>query len=109
MQYCYQGCYFSTEIKYYHLRYNIGPWDVIINNCPVQCYDEAVIEEMTEDREMLTNPDLVEQRKKLQTQRGENPLIAQKMMKFNPQASNVLNTLAAEEGRSMKEKMTRAA
>jgi len=64
---------------------------------------------MTEDREMLTNPDLVEQRKKLQTQRGENPLIAQKMMKFNPQASNVLNTLAAEEGRSMKEKMTRAA
>jgi len=78
-------------------------------NCPIECYDEAVIEEMTEDREMLTNPDLVEQRKKLQTERGENPLIAQKMMKFNPAASNVLNTLAAEEGRAMKEKMTRAA
>jgi len=78
-------------------------------NCPIECYDEAVIEEMTEDREMLTNPDLVEQRKKLQTQRGENPLISQKMMKFDPRASNVLNTLAAEEGRAMKEKMTRTA
>jgi len=78
-------------------------------NCPIECYDEAVIDEMTEDREMLTNPELVEQRKKLQTQRGENPLISQKMMKFNPQTSNVLNTLAAEEGRAMKEKMTRAA
>merc|ERR1712150_445376 len=25
-------------------------------NCPIECYDEAVIEEMTEDREMLTTP-----------------------------------------------------
>lgn len=65
-----------------------------------QCYDEAVIEEMTEDREMLTNPDLVEQRKQLQTKRGDNPLINQKMMKFDPKASNVLNTLAAEETRN---------
>ena len=64
---------------------------------------------MTEDREMLTNPDLVEARKELKTVRGENPLVAQKMMKFDPRASNVLNTLAAEEGRAMKEKMTRTA
>jgi hypothetical protein len=78
-------------------------------NCPIECYDEAVIEEMTEDREMLTNPDLVEQRKKLQTQRGENPLIRQNMMKFDPKNSNVINTLAAEEGRGGGEKMTRAA
>jgi len=75
-------------------------------NCPIECYDEAVIEEMTEDREMLTNPDLVEQRKKLQVQRGENPLIAQKMMKFDPNQSSVLTTLAAEEAKG---KMTRAA
>ncbi len=74
--------------------------------CVLQCYDEAVIEEMTEDREMLTNPDLVEQRKKLQVQRGENPLIAQKMMKFDPNQSSVLTTLAAEEAKG---KMTRAA
>ena len=58
---------------------------------------------------MLTNPDLVEARKELKTVRGENPLVAQKMMKFDPRASNVLNTLAAEEGRAMKEKMTRTA
>ena len=55
---------------------------------------------------MLTNPDLVEQRKKLQVQRGENPLIAQKMMKFDPNQSSVLTTLAAEEAKG---KMTRAA
>jgi len=78
-------------------------------NCPIECYDEAVIEEMTEDREMLTNPDLVEQRKELQSKRGENPLIRQNMMKFDPKSSNVLSTLAAEEGRDKKEKMTRAA
>ena len=63
-----------------------------------QCYDEAVIEEMTEDREMLTNPDLVEARKDLKTARGENPLVAQKMMKFDSSKSGVLATLAAEEG-----------
>ena len=73
-----------------------------------QCYDEAVIDEMTEDREMMTNPDLVEARKDLKKERGDNPLINQKMMKFDPKSSNVLNTLAAEEGR-MKEKVTRAA
>merc|ERR1712211_107223 len=39
-------------------------------NCPIDCYDEAVIEEMTEDREMMT---------------------------FDPRKSNVLTTLAAEE------------
>ena len=49
-----------------------------------QCYDEAVIDEMTEDREMMTNPDLVEARKDLKKERGENPLITQKMMKFDP-------------------------
>merc|ERR1719232_1840485 len=67
-------------------------------NCPIECYDEAVIEEMTEDREMLTNPDLVEARKDLKTARGENPLVAQKMMTFDPSKSNILSTLAAEEG-----------
>ena len=70
-----------------------------------QCYDEAVIEEMTEDREMLTNPDLVEARKELKSVRGENPLVAQKMMKFDPSKSNILSTLAAEEG----QKVTRTA
>merc|ERR1712087_191619 len=74
-------------------------------NCPIECYDEAVIEEMTEDREMLTNPDLVEARKDLKTARGENPLVAQKMMKFDPSKSNILSTLAAEEG----QKVTRTA
>merc|ERR1711992_397902 len=74
-------------------------------NCPIECYDEAVIEEMTEDREMLTNPDLVEARKDLKTQRGENPLIAQKMMTFDPSKSNILTTLAAEESK----KVTRTA
>ena len=59
----------------------------------LQCYDEAVIEEMTEDREMLTNPDLVEARKDLKTQRGENPLIQQKMMNFDPSRSNVLSAV----------------
>merc|ERR1711934_968323 len=61
-------------------------------NCPIECYDEAVIEEMTEDREMLTNPELVEQRKKLQAQR-ENPLVAQKMNTFDPSKSGVLATI----------------
>jgi len=76
-------------------------------NCPIECYDEAVIEEMTEDREMLTNPDLVEARKDLKTQRGENPLISQKMMKFDPTKSNILSTLAAEEAH--KKEVTRTA
>merc|ERR1719186_175092 len=67
-------------------------------NCPIECYDEAVIEEMTEDREMLTNPDLVEKRKDLQTTRQhDNPLVQQKMQQFDPRKSNVLTTLAAEE------------
>jgi len=68
-------------------------------NCPIECYDEAVIEEMTEDREMLTNPELVEKRKDLQSTRvqHDNPLIQQKMMNFDPRKSNVLTTLAAEE------------
>ena len=48
---------------------------------------------MTEDREMLTNPELVEQRKQLQSKRGENPLVNQKMMKFDPKASNVLSCI----------------
>lgn len=71
-------------------------------NCPIECYDEAVIEEMTEDREMLTNPELVEKRKDLQIQhpRNENPLVAQKMRAFDPRQSNVLTTLAAEEKRT---------
>ena len=94
-------------MDYKHKRCD-GVSIMLIFTC-VQCYDEAVIEEMTEDREMLTNPDLVEQRKKLQTQRGENPLIRQNMMKFDPKNSNVINTLAAEEGRGGGEKMTRAA
>merc|ERR1712203_295153 len=67
-------------------------------NCPIECYDEAVIEEMTEDREMLTNPELVEKRKGLQTTRQhDNPLVQQKMQQFDPRKSNVLTTLAAEE------------
>merc|ERR1712105_583906 len=66
-------------------------------NCPIECYDEAVIEEMTEDREMLTNPELVEKRKDLQTTRmqHDNPLVQQKMQQFDPRKSNVLTTLAA--------------
>ena len=70
-----------------------------------QCYDEAVIEEMTEDREMLTNPDLVEARKDLKTQRGENPLIAQKMMTFDPSKSSIVGVIRAEEA----QKVTRTA
>jgi len=66
-------------------------------NCPIECYDEAVIEEMTEDREMLTNPELVEKRKDLQAVRHDNPLVQQKMQQFDPRKSNVLTTLAAEE------------
>ena len=62
-----------------------------------QCYDEAVIEEMTEDREMLTNPELVEKRKDLQAVRHDNPLVQQKMQQFDPRKSNVLTTLALEE------------
>ena len=54
---------------------------------------------------MLTNPDLVEARKDLKTARGENPLVAQKMMKFDPSKSNILTTLAAEEA----QKVTRTA
>merc|ERR1711988_1247869 len=74
-------------------------------NCPIECYDEAVIEEMTEDREMLTNPDLVEARKDLKTQRGENPLIAQKMMTFDPSKSSIVGVIRAEEA----QKVTRTA
>lgn len=63
-----------------------------------QCYDEAVIEEMTEDREMLTNPELVEKRKDLQSNmRNENPLVQQKMQQFDPRKSNVLTTLQSVE------------
>merc|ERR1712165_177454 len=80
-------------------------WPSNQDNCPIECYDEAVIEEMTEDREMLTNPDLVEARKDLKKERGENPLISQKMMKFDPRKSNILTTLAAEEA----QKVTRTA
>merc|ERR1719283_741250 len=76
-------------------------------NCPIECYDEAVIEEMTEDREMLTNPELVEKRKDLQSTRHDNPLISQKMMKFDPTKSNILSTLAAEEAH--KKEVTRTA
>ena len=66
-----------------------------------QCYDEEVIEEMTEDREMLTNPDLVEARKDLKTKRGENPLIAQKMMSFDPSKSNILSAINADESQKI--------
>ncbi len=67
-------------------------------NCPIECYDEAVIEEMTEDREMLTNPELVEKRKDLQSNmRNENPLVQQKMQQFDPRKSNVLTTLQSVE------------
>ena len=52
---------------------------------------------MTEDREMLTNPELVEKRKDLQAVRHDNPLVQQKMQQFDPRKSNVLTTLAAEE------------
>jgi len=76
-------------------------------NCPIECYDEAVIDEMTEDREMMTNPDLVEARKDLKKERGDNPLINQKMMKFDPRKSNILGTIAAEE--SQKNHVTRTA
>ena len=65
-----------------------------------QCYDEEVIEEMTEDREMLTNPDLVEARKDLKTKRGENPLIAQKMMTYDPSKSSIVAAITAEENRT---------
>merc|ERR1712106_349756 len=63
-------------------------------NCPIECYDDAVIEEMTEDREMLTNPELVEKRKDLQ---HDNPMVQQNMRQFDPRQSNVLGALAAEE------------
>ena len=89
----------SVNTKHQHQQY------LVISCVAPQCYDEAVIEEMTEDREMLTNPDLVEARKELKTVRGENPLVAQKMMKFDPSKSNILSTLAAEEG----QKVTRTA
>merc|ERR1711881_498234 len=79
----------------------VGKLGIEINqyNCPIEVYDEAVIEEMTEDREMLTNPELVEKRKDLQTTRmqHDNPLVQQKMQQFDPRKSNVLTTLAAEE------------
>merc|ERR1712203_382205 len=69
-------------------------------NCPIECYDEAVIEEMTEDREMLTNPELVEKRKDLQSNmRNENPLVQQKMQQFDPRKSNVLTTLQTSRGK----------
>lgn len=86
----------------------VGKLGIEINqyNCPIEVYDEAVIEEMTEDREMLTNPELVEQRKRLQAQR-ENPLIAQKMNTFDPSKSGVLATLQKEE--KSKQNMTRNA
>merc|ERR1719264_734695 len=54
-------------------------------NCPIECYDEAVIEEMTEDRDLQT------------TRQHDNPLVQQKMQQFDPRKSNVLTTLAAEE------------
>lgn len=56
---------------------------------------------MTEDREMLTNPDLVEARKDLKTKRGENPLIAQKMMSFDPSKSNILSAINADESQKI--------
>ena len=63
-----------------------------------QCYDEAMIDEMAEDREMLTNPELVEKRKDLQSNmRNENPLVQQKMQQFDPRKSNVLTTLQSVE------------
>ena len=100
----------GIEINQYNCPIEVGnhqPGQTIflLTYFPPQCYDEAVIEEMTEDREMLTNPDLVEARKELKTVRGENPLVAQKMMKFDPSKSNILSTLAAEEG----QKVTRTA
>ena len=71
------------------------------SNVIFQCYDEAVIEEMTEDREMLTNPDLVEARKDLKTARGENPLVAQKMMTFDPSKSSIAGIIAQEEAQKV--------
>lgn len=88
----------------------VGKLGIEINqyNCPIEVYDESVIEEMTEDREMLTNPELVEQRKKLQAQR-ENPLIAQKMNTFDPTKSGVLATLRKEENSMKNNQMSRNA
>ena len=54
---------------------------------------------------MLTNPDLVEARKDLKSARGENPLVAQKMMKFDPSKSSIAGILAQEEA----QKVTRTA
>ena len=61
-----------------------------------QCYDEAVIDEMTQEVEMQANPLLVEARKELC---GNNT--------FDPKKSNVLPTLAAEE--KWADEMTRTA
>ena len=47
---------------------------------------------------MLTNPELVEKRKDLQSNmRNENPLVQQKMQQFDPRKSNVLTTLQSVE------------
>ena len=53
----------------------------------LQCYDEAVLEEMTEEAQIQTNPILLEVKREFQA--GNNT--------FDPMKSNVLPTLAAEE------------
>ena len=55
----------------------------------MQCYDESVIDEMTEEVQMQTNPLLMEVKKEIQSMIGNNT--------FDPKKSNVLPTLAAEE------------
>merc|ERR1712200_297894 len=52
-------------------------------NNPMECYDEGTIEEMTEEMEMMTNPDLVEKRKELKTESGQ-------LGAFDPTKSHVL-------------------
>ena len=53
----------------------------------LQCYDEAVLDEMTEEVQMQTNPLLLETKREIQS--GNNT--------FNPKKSNVLPTIAADE------------
>ena len=39
-----------------------------------QCYDEKTIEDMTDEMEMMTNPNLVEKRKEMKEQKTGGPV-----------------------------------
>merc|ERR1712181_163971 len=58
-------------------------------NNPMECYDEKTIEDMTDEMEMMSNPNLVEKRKEMKEQKTGGPVHG-----YDPAKSQVIPVLA---------------